>query len=548
MRAGMKALWIAALAIGVMAALTARALGSGYHPGFDQAVAEAKVIVVGQVTEAWLPKSRTSGQSEWYAKGEVYRMRVTDVYKGNVRAGDDVVFWDPHSTSTAGYFVTEGKPNLTFLVEGSPDAEQLRMYDYGAELTYAPISNFTGGVEDSEQYDGWVYLLNMVLRGSPVNDITTYRTILPTQSNRYVLNYMIEHWPREMSKEDEDLFRAALKRHRDDPYITSPILDRLAEAGKGFTTEELVNLLKTSDELSREDLLRYVNSGNVAACQEIIFGWISQDWAWDESTKVLARLAPDYLKGQLRKRDLPFWVLIPCLQELHINGRAVGRRDFATSVLNSNPYTLRMIGEVITGDSFSAVLAMENPTGNSDWRTAFPLLDKLLAGPDCQARRLMVAVMRTFGENVKRAGKGYIRISGGAKPRSPVRIELVAPKGPLKVGKPIRMTVKEIGQVSGAWISFKGEIAQSVEGRQGAISSGGGFGLWADTRAPRRDFIKLRKGLVHTSTNDIGSFIERPGVYQVRMQKIYPHDGGSVGLDAWTGVVFSKPVQVTVTR
>ena len=119
MQARARTIWATVLAIGVTATFTPNAQGSGYHPQFDEAVAEAKIIVSGQVTKAWEPRSKANSHSQWHLVGEVYRMRVTDVFKGNVKAGDDIVFWDPYSGSTAGYFVTEGKPNLTFRCFGN---------------------------------------------------------------------------------------------------------------------------------------------------------------------------------------------------------------------------------------------------------------------------------------------------------------------------------------------------------------------------------------------------------------------------------------------
>jgi|GEM_PF-6633400 len=544
---GMKAVWILLLVIGIIAVLAPQVVGSGYHPEIDQAISEAKIIVVGQVTKAWMPKARLNVKNSSFT-GEVYRMRVTDVYKGNVKVGDDIIFWDPWAWSSAGYFVNAGKINLTFLVERSPDASELKLYDYGAEIKYAPIGDFTTvSTYRVEEYNSWVYLLNMILRNSPPRNIDSYRMILRTEKNRGVLSYILDDWPKEMSKEDEELFGTLLKKYKDDPSITSPILERLKKAGKGFTTAEIVEMLKSCAEFEREEMLGYVNSGNIAACREIIFGWILTDWAWDESTATLAKLAPDYLKEQLRKRDLPFWVMIPCLKKLHINGHAVGKRDFPASAFKPNSYVLREFGKVINGNDFSALSAMENPEGNSDWRVGFPLLDPLLAGKDCFGRRLMVATMRTFGENVKRTGRGYRRIPGGAKPKSPVRIELAA-KGPMKIGKPILIKVREIGLVNGAWISYKGELGYSIAGPKYGSRAGDGFGIWKDTRAPKRDFTRLRKGSVHVSTDDISSFIDRPGEYRIEIMKFYPHEGVSAGLDAWTGVVFSKPLRIRVSK
>jgi hypothetical protein len=53
---------ITALILLFMATFTSGIYGSGYHPGFDQAIKEAKIIVAGKVTESWSPKSKSKSR------------------------------------------------------------------------------------------------------------------------------------------------------------------------------------------------------------------------------------------------------------------------------------------------------------------------------------------------------------------------------------------------------------------------------------------------------------------------------------------------------
>lgn len=91
---------------------------SGYHPEFDRALEEAETIVIGTVTEAWSPE-RPDNAGFYGLKGRVFRLTVKKAYKGTVRAGETVVFWDRHHSSTAGYHVDD--PYVT-----SPAIRRLR--------------------------------------------------------------------------------------------------------------------------------------------------------------------------------------------------------------------------------------------------------------------------------------------------------------------------------------------------------------------------------------------------------------------------------------
>lgn len=523
------------------------AVGSGYHPDFDEALKNAKIIVAGPVTRLNYPKSRNNNNHwTWLSSAQVYRMKVAKVYKGNVKVGDSIRFWDPQASSTASYFIANGKTNLTFLIDGPPDNETLEKYDFGGQVNFTPISNSVVGPDRMEEYNGWTFLLNMVLCGQPENNITSYRKIIASKDNRYILNYILEHWPEKIGANDEQLFRSVLMKHLNDPYITRPIHECLLAEGKIFPAQELVHLLRSSDELSRVDMIRYVNASNIEACKEIIFGWVSEQWGWDESIQILAKLAPDYFRDQLRKHDFPFWELIPCLQELHINGSVVGKRDYSEDLLKVNGYTLRTIGDVVKGDESRAVRTMENPEDNQEWRTAFPLLNGILTGPDSKTRRLCVALMRTFGETVELDGDRYKRISCEAQP--PISIEIIAPEEPLKLDKPIILTLKETSQVENTWISFEGEVNSSVSCSRYTRGSGSGYGIWGNTQAPKNQFVRLTKGKARTSTINISSSIDKSGEYEVSVNKFYPHDGICAGIDAWTGVVFSKPIKIIVIK
>lgn len=540
----LKALW----ALLILFSVPQLANASGYRPFFDKAIEEAELIIFGKVIDAWYPKDKKTGSE--VDRGRVYRITVKESYKGATKPGEEIIFYDPHHLSTASYFVDEGGANLTFLVPADLSEHKKKRFDFGSKKLYEPIRNFSSRGTDfnTEELDGWLYLVNLVLRNPPKDKKKAYRQILETESNRYILRYVIEHWPEKMTEDDKLLFRKIILKYSDDAYITSPAIERLSSHKQILKKEELVHLLKHGTPYQREELLQMVNSSNINSCQDIIFSWLmeKEPEAEQEAIEVLAKLCPDYLKKQLRKKELPFWVLIPCLQELGINGSDVGKKDINPDVLALTPYTIRDAGEVFRGEEFEGICAMEEPEEHKDWFTACSLLEPLLKGPDNSTRRLVVGLMRTCGLEVKREDPNFYVVNRRKKVLSPVKLKLVAHKRTWRLDKPINLTVKEVGLTDGVWFCFKGELVCTVESEESSTSEGDFFGVWDEVDLPRDAFVRLKKGQIVRSSQDISSLIDEPGKYKVTVKKVYPHDGGSVGVDSWTGVTFSNSVEIEV--
>ena len=81
------------------------AFSSGYHPVFARAIVEAEIIVHGKVVEAWIPKLKASAgkdnRSFQSREGRVYRMKVIRCNKGKLKPDQEIIFRDPHYSSTA---------------------------------------------------------------------------------------------------------------------------------------------------------------------------------------------------------------------------------------------------------------------------------------------------------------------------------------------------------------------------------------------------------------------------------------------------------------
>ncbi|MDQ7827218.1 MAG: hypothetical protein RDV48_30775 [Candidatus Eremiobacteraeota bacterium] len=189
---------------------------------FDEAVAKAKLIVIGKITKGWEPKVHGLNNSKLSLQtGRVYRMKVEKVYKGSIRPGDEVVFWEQYYGTTASLFIDEGKRSLVFLMPANLDEFQSRRFDFGVEKPWQIFGNIS---DDSPSgYDGFAgypYLLENFVLKKPVKLKPALAQILREKEEPCVLEYAISHWPREMTAEDRRFFNEQILRHSGDMYIT----------------------------------------------------------------------------------------------------------------------------------------------------------------------------------------------------------------------------------------------------------------------------------------------------------------------------------------
>jgi len=531
---------------------TSQLQASGYHPPFDRAVSEAQLVVLGEVVQAWCPRMKTAKPTEQSAcrAGRVYRMKLEKVYKGNLKPGAEVVFVDPHHGSTASYRVAEGKSNLTFLVSAGLDEFSKRRYDFGAGKLYRPIRNLSRqSIFGEDNFTGWLFLLEKVVPKKPGELPASLTKILKQSKNRHVLRYAIEHFPPRFTESDQAMFKKVIFENKEDAFVVSPAVKRLVKEGAGFEPQILRELITECSAYAREDFFKMINRDNISALQDKLFEFLMQKKPADEQRliDILAGLAPEYLKDQLSRQDLPFWKLIPCLQALKIDGREVGRPDFSAEIMEVSPYTLRQLGEVLDGNEFYGILAMDAPLKNSDWEVLFPLLEPTLAGADTPIRKMIVALMRTFGRQVTRSNKTYCLARPGQRRPKPITLEILTSKKRFRLDEPVSITIKEIARLDRAWISLEGELGWAFDRPDKTwMGSGGFFHVFKNAGVAREKHRRLKKGEVVQTEQVMTSSFDVPGVYQVKARKLYPHDGAAHGIDSWTGVVFSKPIEIEI--
>jgi hypothetical protein len=446
--------------------------------------------------------------------------------------------------------VAEDEKNLTFLVKLDRAKYKKLGYDLGPKVRYRPIRNFSKkSVFGDDAMEGWLYLLDQFVARKPGNLPALYRKIVEESSNRHVLHYAVTHYPKDLTSTDVRLLLKLIKRHSQDAYVAGYAIKKLAKAGMILDPETLRDLFESGSQYMRDDLLAMVSADNISGVQDLLFEFLTADQAeaQQEIIDTLAKQAPSFLKRKIADSKLPFWTLIPCLQALGINGSAVGKPDYPKDILSASSYTLRFVGEMIKGNEFWGVLAMDEPDKHKEWQPLFPLLEPTLRGPDSPIRRLTVALMRTFGWKVKRSASAYKLGKSGEV--APVRIEIAVEKKKFRLSEPVIVTISEIAQLDGVTMALEGPFGWKVDRPDKSVTmTGGFFHEFKDVELPRDKFAKLRKQAVKKTTKDISSWFDLPGRYRLSFKKLYPHDGGSHDLDAWTGMVFSRPIEIEVVK
>ncbi len=548
------------------------AFASGYHPPFDEAFAEAELVVMGPVIQiAGAEDGPIPEVDESRLPYSVYQMNVAEVYKGNAQPEDLIIVWDPYGMSTAGYYISDGTRNLIFLVEvdlsewadrrihngmygfeGKPTVADTDLGKFPPPI-YMPIRNIDKEEAFPEEFECWLKLLDLKL--NPPDDLLAeYRRIARESDNDYVLRYVTEHWPKPLSDDDVALFNDLVRRHGDDPLVTRYALGALNAQDEALSDEALVDLIKRTAWYGQDTVLEQVNAGNIDACREALLGWLLADedgHTADDVIRKLADLAPEWLEGRLRETELPNRYLIPTLQALGINGSAVGREDVSPELLELDVSLLGNVETVISGDVSHVAGIIEDWVdggwcyrGSEDeWRTAAPLLVPALQDAATPQRRAIQTIIGTLGFTVDPDGPSL-------KPLSPpieLSIELVMPEPSVK--GPVVLRLVETATRSVGHVCLDGPAEWSLETPQYWTSRGPGtWDMWEDPGPARDRFVALRAGETRTTELDISDAVEGPGKYVIGAIKYYPYIGSEHGLDAWTGAVWADAIEFTVAE
>lgn len=523
---------------------------SGYHPPFDHALKQAELVIQGDVVESW--NALGNENSGKFSKERAYRMVVGKCFKGTLNPGDEIYFWDPHYHSTASYQIRENSTYICYLVPAKMSEFEVQKVIPKGKRYYKPIrarrkiSDPDPPSSLKDYYTSELKLLDLFVENPPANKREAYQRLLAEEAYSELLRCVVKDWPRPLTEKDIAVFKKAALDSVGYSSYTSIMLSELVRFPSDvFSDAEIHSLLLKggSDRLSV--LKPLINANNIEGLQELLFKWIQEmdaGGAIQQVIKTLAEYAPDYFKEQLKAHELPFWKLIPSLVALNINGSDIGKEDFSDELMKLSLSDLYQVSKFLDGDQFWAWIILNCPARHPEWKTALPLLEPMLKGPDSPNRRLAVTLFRTFGISVKRSKDVYKAEFSKPSVPCPVRLELMTLKSQIMLGQPVKLFLKEHVVTNGGDFSFCGEAIFSIHFENHWDSpSLPNPRTWNDVKLPPEEFVVLVAGMEKTSEYEISSRrMDRPGTYRVSAMKCYSHDGFSVGLDAWAGMAFSE--------
>jgi hypothetical protein len=548
----------AAFAICVLCPGPAR--GSGYHPPFDRAVEEAHWVLLHTVISDHKPKDMLKNLPP-QARGRVYLVKVKKVFRGPFKPGDRLLVWDPWYRSTAGYFLNAKGDNLSFLAPPGADRKYRvkgrgrakapttirTMKTYGGN-TVAKDPKLKVGVVFRNKSDtvskgrghgmkDWMTLLDMTKVGKRSIDLKQARTALTKSSGREMLYYVLSHWPGALSKKDAALVRKVINKHTDDAMVTATAVKLLRSSKMPLATAALKRLLAKGSRYARYELIKDITPANVKAVRDVLWTWIEKDEDGAlRAIRLLGKLQPAFMEKRLKAKRLPFWLNIPALAAISKTPKDLGQKPYPAGAMKANEYDLGELGRLVKGKTFGvwhAVSWARSSRLAPYMSLVLPHFPKMKP----EAREVVIAAMRTWGYAVKRKGS---TIAIGARAKPPLTINLKpVPGSPRKVRmvetalRPLLLCPKGGRQVR---VGMKGGPETSVESSMGSF-----------TAKQPRDCFKTKKGVVREEVVDLSSLLrnlKKPGTYQVRVAVTHPYTGQAHGLDAWTGVVFSAPMDI----
>lgn len=543
----------------ILVLLHGRAWASGYHPFFDQALKEAELVLQGEVVEMWDPFDKDNRKE--FSRQRSYRFRVQKCYKGGLKLGEEVPFWDPHFSSTASYGIRSKGQYIVYLKPSKLSEYESGYVNPEKRKFYKPIrvrrnngAAFAGS-KTVEYYPRELRLLDFFVENPPADKRKAYQKLLINDSDPAFLSYLVKDWPQPCNEEDIVLFKSKVLAASDwgKSYVHR-LLSELVKHPDALTNSDVVVLLQKGGADIFPSLRLLITDDNIKEVQALLFDFLQDAGAggtYRQLLGTLAALSPDYFKDRLvESHDFPLWKLLPCLKALDLNGSDLGRPDFPEKVFAAHHNTLHSISKILEGDLFWLSFPLLYPSNCADFKTALPLLAPMLEEKDSPVRRACVALFRTYGVHLKRVAGTYSAEYTDAPAPCPVKLELRMERTTFKLGEEVGFILKETATADGSSFCFKGKPLTTLhfEGHWHSPESLGQQ-VWDNVEQPEASFVILEKGMSREEGLKLFRKIDRPGTYRIELKKCYLHDGGEHGFDAWTGMAFAENELVfTVTE
>lgn len=541
----------------ILVLLHGKAWASGYHPSFDRALMDADLVLQGEVVEMWDPFDKDKQKA--FIRHSSYRFRVQKCYKGGLKSGAEVHFWDPHFNSTASYGIRSKGQYIVYLKPAKLSEYESGYVNPEKRKFYKPIRvrqnrETYAGSKSVEYYTRELRLLDFFVENPPADKRKAYQKMLRNDTDPFFLSYIIKDWPRPCTEEDIALFKRSVLSSDGNELYVRRMLGELVKHPEVLTDSDVVVLLQKGGVDVFPSLRALITDDNVKDVQALLFGFlrdVNAGGTYRQLIETLAALSPDYFKERLVAfHDFPLWKLLPCLKALDLNGSDLGMADFPEEIFSVRHNTLFSIAKILEGDLFWVSFPLRYPSNCADFKAALPLLEPMLKEKDSPVRRACVALFRTYGVPVGKADGIYTAKYTDAPAPCPIKLELRMKRTTFKLGEEIEFILKETAAVDGGGFCFEGKALTTLhfEGHWDSPESLGQQ-MWDNVEQPDASFVILEKGMSREEGLKLFRKIDRPGSYRIELKKCYLHDGGEHGLDAWTGMAFAENELVfTVTE
>lgn len=539
MRSWCKVLGLAALMVCV------DSVASRLPTPFDRAFESAELVLQGDVVELWNPfEKETKNQ---FGRNCCYRMKVGKCFKGGLKPGTKVVFWDRHAGSTASFGLYAKGEYIVYLSPANLSAYEAKILNPDGGAFYRPIRVRSKGRATADSFARELRLLNLFVEHPPSDKRKAYRQLLENDSDPAFLAYIVKEWPRPCTKEDLALFKKKVMASKGKGLHVQRMLGELLKHPDSLTGSEVAELLLKGGANNFYSLRPLITDRNIGALRALLFDFLRDTGAagpYKQLIETLVELDPDYFKERfLASHDFPLWKLLPCLKALDMNGSDLGMADFPEEVFSVSHNRLLGISYILAGNLFYVSFPLCHPNTRHcvDFKAALPLLEPLLKEKDSPKRRACVALFRTYGVPVKRTGGMYVPHYSEAPASCPVKLELRMERTTYKLGEEVEFVLKETATMEDVDFSFEGKLLPTLHfvGHWHSPKSLN-QNVWDDVALPRDRFTLLEKGAARKRELKLFRKIDRPGTYRITLKKCYLHDGGEHGLDAWTGMATAE--------